>query len=303
MEESPQSLPSQQKESKEALKAKPAKPAKPTNVAFAEAKKSLNSFNIAPDKLRIIGIDTEHKSASEHPLWDRRIHIPLRETLVKSILAVGVKVPIIVDKDDDGQPVVVAGRQRVRCAREAQARLLAEGSNFVIEVPIIYSKPVNSNDSPLLMVTENEHRLEDEILGKAEKAAMLHTRGASHEDLMIAFGVSESTIKNFIALGLADNAIKHALRNKTIKVATAYSMAKRPTKQEQREALDEYVNKPEPTPREESLARLRKAYMSALNQGINLGDIDQATESTLKEYEAQKAKEEAKRKRKEEELL
>jgi len=275
-------------------------PAEPKTVAFADAKKA-TSFSLPPDKLRIIGIDTEHRSAAEHPLWDRRIKLPIPESRIKSIIAVGVKVPVIVDKDDDGVPVVIDGRQRVRAAREAQARLLAEGSDFTIEVPFIYSKAVGTNDSSLLMVTLNEHRIEDEILGKSEKAATLRNRGASLEELMLAFAISESTAKNFVALGLADNAIKNALRTKVIGVATAYSMAKRPTKEEQREALEEYVNRPAPTPKERSLDILRKAYLAALNQGINLGDLDKATEETLKKWEGQKAKEEAKRKKKEEE--
>lgn len=271
-------------------------------LSFADAKKSATSFNITPDKIRIIGIDTEHKSAAEHPLWDRRILLPLRETLITSILANGVKVPILVDRDEtDGVPIVVAGRQRVRCAREAQARLIAEGSDFIIEVPIIYSKAATPLDNPLFVVAENEIRIEDEILGKAEKAASLHNRGATHSDLITAFGASESTIKNLIALGSSDKAVKSALRDKIIKVATAYAIAKRPTKEEQRESLYEYINRPEPTPKEQVIDRFRKAYMSALVMGIKLPDLDAAEAATIAEFEAQKARDEAKRKRKEEE--
>ncbi|MDP1177692.1 ParB/Srx family N-terminal domain-containing protein, partial [Klebsiella pneumoniae] len=60
-----------------------------------------------------------------HPLYDERIHLPIREAMVLNIRDQGVLEPIIVVKDPEtGLTCVVDGRQRVRQTLEANKRLL-----------------------------------------------------------------------------------------------------------------------------------------------------------------------------------
>lgn len=90
-----------------------------------------NSHYVAdPNDLMIIGgsilpedergpLDTAHKKG-EHDLWDERLHNEVTDAEVANVDTFGVIEPILIAKDPvSGEPMVVAGRQRVRRARRA----------------------------------------------------------------------------------------------------------------------------------------------------------------------------------------
>lgn len=74
-----------------------------------------NMFRVEPEKMVLV-------TDENHPLYDPRVHLPLRENLVLNIMAHGVKEPILIRKNGDTFEVV-DGRQRVKHAIEANKRL------------------------------------------------------------------------------------------------------------------------------------------------------------------------------------
>jgi hypothetical protein len=65
-------------------------------------------------------LDSEHRKG-DHDLYDVRIEEELSEEFVLSIDAFGVQQPVSIAKLEDGRPVVVAGRQRIRSNGELVA--------------------------------------------------------------------------------------------------------------------------------------------------------------------------------------
>lgn len=155
--------------------------------------KRLNAFGMDPDKLTIVGIDTD--DGADHPLWDERNQLPIREEMVLNIMALGVKQSVTVRKDGE-RALVVDGRQRVRHAREANKRLAAQGEPTVL-VPARVER--GSDDlMDQVAVSLNEQRQQDPLMAKARRAKrMLDRNGEDVAAVAVAFGVSQQTIRNW----------------------------------------------------------------------------------------------------------
>lgn len=150
-------------------------------------------FLMFPNELVIIGLDTSQ--GEEHPLYDTRIHLPVDEGMVLNIDHYGVLQPVVVRKQGD-RVEVVAGRQRVRAAREVNKRRAASGVGEPLRVPVLFNK---STDSVLagVQISENEVRRGDSPLDKAKKAQRLRAQGHSEDQIALAFGVGVQTIENW----------------------------------------------------------------------------------------------------------
>lgn len=124
-----------------------------------------------PNELRIIGglamvredergpLDTAH-GKGEHDLFDERIlTVEVTDAEVANIDTYGVNVPIAIAKDEDGEPVVVDGRGRVRRARRANI-LRAKRGEPLIKIKCVV---VRSTGTRLMatMIALNEVRNED----------------------------------------------------------------------------------------------------------------------------------------------
>lgn len=130
-----------------------------------------------------------------HPLYDARIKLPLKPEFVANIKALGVIEPVIVRKID-GAPVVIDGRQRVRAALEANRQRRAEGLP-PMKVPAVERKG-SAGDAYAVTISTNEHRQEDPLRAKIEKAQRSHQLGNSEEDIAGQFGVSVATVKRWL---------------------------------------------------------------------------------------------------------
>lgn len=196
-------------------------------------KKKLNAFSYDANDLVIIGYDTE--DGREHPLYDERIHMELSEALVRNIMAYGVIEPIVCRKEGE-RFVVVAGRQRVRAAREANNRLEQAGEEL-LSVPVILRR---GGDAGMLgiMISENEIRKEDEISSKLMKLEKLFALGKTEEECAIIFGVTRQTIKNMISLMESGEAVKEAVEKGELTATAGMQIAKLP-RDEQAEAIEE----------------------------------------------------------------
>jgi ParB family chromosome partitioning protein len=187
-----------------------------TEAYGAEGKTNVLMFD--PDKLKLVTDETS-------PLYDKRVSMPVDEAMVLNIMHQGVFQPIIVSKNPEtGDAEVVAGRQRVKAAREANLRLRAKGCEPVLVPGVIRRGP--GADLAGVMVGENELRRDDTPLGRAEKMRRLSELGKPDDMLAILFGCSLQTVRNTMALLDCCAAVKTAVEEGKINSGHALKLAK-----------------------------------------------------------------------------
>lgn len=192
-------------------------------------------FGMKPEDFVIIGIDTEHKSRDEHPLWDKRIELPLDEAMVRSIMAVGVLEPVKIRKNE-GVPEVVFGRQRIRAAREANRRLEAKG-----EKPIIVNTTTAKGDDRTMlgiMITENAVRNDNSMRAKADLLGELIKEGFSDKECATFMGVTQTAIRNWKKLRECSEEVMEAVDTGELSASAAADLAVFPA-EEQASKLEE----------------------------------------------------------------
>ncbi len=177
-----------------------------------EAKRT-SLFVLAPEAphIKIVGLDTEHKR-NEHPLYDARVFLPVRESLVVSMMENGFLGSIVTAKDGEDL-LVVDGKQRVRAAREANIRFEKAGSDRRIMVAT--AAPMRGEDSSKVgaLATLNEHRTIDNIIERARKMAYMMRFENTEKQVAVAFGETEQTVKNYLkVLDCHPDVIKSAER-------------------------------------------------------------------------------------------
>jgi ParB family chromosome partitioning protein len=191
------------------------------------AKNSIDAYG-ASGKSNVLFFDPESLvivTDPKHPLYDERASLPVNEALVLNVMAFGILQAIVVWKDpESGSTIVVAGRQRVKAAREANCRLVAQGSPS-IQVPGI---PRRSDGTSLagVMVSENELREQDGPMVRAKKMARLQSLGRSDDELAILFGCTKATVRNTLALLDAPAVVREAVEAGTVNVSQARELAK-----------------------------------------------------------------------------
>jgi ParB family chromosome partitioning protein len=182
-------------------------------------------FRVDPDTLTIIGLDTD--DGPDHQLWDERIKLPLDEHMVRNIMELGVREPVVVvvhGKGDTRVAAVVDGRQRVRHVREANKRLVKRGEPPLL-VPVIAEKGMSDQEQTLLSASLNEIRQDDPVMTKAAKAARMKARGSSFAAIAGAFGVTEQTVGLWVNINSLTDAVKTAISAGRIKPTAAGALA------------------------------------------------------------------------------
>ena len=170
-----------------------------------------------PNDVVIIGLDTD--DGPEHPLYDERVKLKLDEGLVRNIMVHGVIEPITVTKDPDKRALVVVGRQRVRCAREANKRLEAEGK-VTISVPAMVRRGEQVGMYGV-MVSENENRQDDNIITKARKGAKLLAMGMPHDIVATNLHVSSARFSAWLKLLELEPSLVKAVERGEVSVSIA----------------------------------------------------------------------------------
>lgn len=137
-----------------------------------------------------------------HPLYDARIkRVPPDEAFIQDIMDLGVHTPVVVHREGN-LLVVAAGRRRVMAAREVNRRLAAVGEP-PIRVPVALRRG-DDKDALDVSISENEHRTGDDLATKAAKAAQMVSMhggdGAAYAHTARRFGVTATTIRNWLAL-------------------------------------------------------------------------------------------------------
>lgn len=202
-------------------------------------------FNFDPENLVVIGVDTD--DGPEHELWDERINLPLEETMILSMMNVGVLEVVIVRKSANGTPEVVNGRRRVLHAREANKRLKKAGDlDSLVSVP---AKVERGDEDHMfhVMVATNEIRKDDDVLVKAAKCARMLSRNPDVAQAALAFGVSKTTISNWRKLVELPPQVKKAVSAGVLSTSAA--------------------SKLHGMPREEQLAELERVQKASTSNG------------------------------------
>ena len=185
---------------------------------------------IDPKKLKLV---TDPK----HPLYDERVELPIDDKMVRNIMHQGVIEPVLARKNPEtGELEVVAGRQRVKNAIEANRRLKERGGE-TIAVPVLVKRA--SEDAAIdIMVSENEIRSADAPLTRAAKMRRMIERGRSEADVAVVFGVTVQTVKNTVSILEASAPVRRALDAGRIGISDAYRLSKLEPA-EQKAKLDE----------------------------------------------------------------
>jgi len=190
-----------------------------------------NAFKVPFDEVVLIGRDTE--DGPEHPLYDERATKDPDEALVLNIMHFrGIIQPIVVRKNGE-RVECVAGRRRVVAGREANRRLVERGEHGIVAICTVS----RANDSELagMMIAENENRRDDDPLSKARKLERF-LRGGTEDEAALVFGVTKTTISNWMQLLDTSESVQAAVADKKISASAAQKLAKLP-RDEQDEKL------------------------------------------------------------------
>lgn len=150
-----------------------------------------NVFFIPPEDVVIV-------TDENHYLYDERARLRPTEEMILNVMAHGVKEPVLVSSED-GKLLVVAGRQRVMAACEANKRFAADGRELM-RVPCMVEKGTDA-DKYGVLILENEIRRDETVMTKAQKAYKLNARhGRTVDEIAVTFGTTAQTIRNWLAL-------------------------------------------------------------------------------------------------------
>lgn len=197
-------------------------------TAFPDASRT-NTWLMEPDRFTLV-------DDPSHPLYDPRVHNPVSNELVESIMTYGVIEPVIVKKNGE-EIEIVDGRQRVKATLEANRRYQADGMDTRIKVPFMQRK---DDDNRLYGITiaANEIRTQDPPLVKAEKAQRALGYGKTEREVAIDFGVTLQELKRLIGLLNLCPEAKEALKDGSLS-ATAASKLTPLSRTEQKKRLEE----------------------------------------------------------------
>ena len=233
-----------------------------------------------------------------HYLYDERVHDEPTEAMVLSVLARGVMQNIMVEKDGD-LVNVVAGRGRVKAAREAWQRQKAEGvpEELRVLVPVVQRKG-DELDLIGALVTENSLRRDETPVQKAKKAQRMLENGATMAAVAVALGVSEGQARNYGKLLECSANVRSAVDSGRLPLTDAARKFPGKPKKEQDELLAELLadgggkvtrsqlvrhssNDVQPTRNRPKAAVVRNIYNVAAGDGLNGGPTPSMDEVVL----------------------
>ncbi len=208
-------------------------------MAKIEGAKHIDAFLVEPEKLLLV---TDEK----HPLYDPRVLDALDEAFVKNVMFFGVKEPVLIRrvKSCGGEVFeVVAGRQRVKAALEANRRFDEMGEARMRVRCILESG--REEDLVAIAVSENEARRDDSVLEKAFKAQRLLDLGKTKSELCTIFCVSAVTINFWLAMNNLSPEVRNDVAAGRISATAAKELAALPgDKQEAMRELMGRADKP-----------------------------------------------------------
>ena len=208
---------------------------------------NIKAFAIDPDDLVIIGgkqcpknvvgaLDTD--DGDEHPLYDKRVKLPVDVNMAKDMLMNGFRGSIEV-RANGSRWEVVFGRQRVKAARLAKQMAEEQGK----EAPFVKCIPQSGSDAELfgVMIGENVHRRGFGVLETADKLSRYINLGRSEEEAAVTFGMSKQNVKNLLKYGKLTGNVRKAVEKEEISPSAAAELADL-SREEQEDELKVLLN-------------------------------------------------------------
>jgi ParB family transcriptional regulator, chromosome partitioning protein len=190
-----------------------------------DAKRLSGGFLVDPNKLVIIGLDTN--DGPEHPLFDKRAKLPVDEDLADAMIREGFRGAIEVRKNgksEDGEDIfeVVFGRRRTRAARRA-------GEKIKDEFPVaVLVRKLDDEEAFAVRIGENIRRKDLSTLDKADELKRYITRGHNEKEAALVFSMSENGVKNLMKVHDLSADVRKAVENEQLSVAAAAELADLP---------------------------------------------------------------------------
>lgn len=180
-------------------------------------------FFVAPEQ--VVVVDTPG-----HPLYDERVHLPVSDAMVQSIIEHGGNLQPVQLRKNGSAFEVVFGRQRTRAVAAANALLAAAGRPPLrLKVEVVKDTDIGAMSRA---VAENEIRRGDDPITQARKLDRFIAAGATLDQASSAFGVSIQTIANRRRLLDLADPIQDAVREGTFPVGQAMRLAVLPREQQ-----------------------------------------------------------------------
>ena len=242
-------------------------------------------YLIDPDDIRLI-LDHNHPDFNDnealytendlgdpdHPLYDPRVHVPVKDVLVENLQKYGNLQPISVLKLD-GYFTVIDGRHRVLAARKANKDLIEAGSmTLKLKCEVKKGAPKKHVGA---ITSSNELRFEDSYVNRAKKITeRMEIFGHSVEEIAEDFGKSVQTILNWAKINDLDSTVKAAITQKLITPTAAIKLHDLPAKKQ--------------------ITKLEKLLAKAEGKKISIADTEKETKEEVenrKSYRPFKKKE------------
>ena len=218
-------------------------------------------------------------------LYDERVENDYDEALVLNMMfeidgvPQGVIEPLIGRRNAETNKVeIIIGRRRTKAAREANRRRRKKGLE-PIWLPV-HIKRANDQRAMAMLISENEHRLDDTPMNKAKKAQRYIDLGRDEKEIAVLFGVSESTVKNMLKLLDAPAAVRNAVDAGKITTSDAYKLAREKEPEDAKKKLAELLEHAPRTPGKKRSKNAKKARaIVSGKKKPNMFDADVKTEA------------------------
>jgi ParB family chromosome partitioning protein len=217
-----------------------------------------------------------------HKLYDRRVDLPIDESMVESIADpnTGIIEPVIARKVGE-EYQIVDGRQRVRAAREAAKKY----PDRKIRIPAI-PRTIREYEAAKHATIANVQRTEDDPIIRGLNAKRMIEMGADQEELCSLFGVGWQTIQTWIRVSeKATEPVQDALNEGKITLSDAVSICKKqPDKQNiaLEKALSKVNKKPGPKKGEPKRRKIKIVATEKDGGGFSV-DISKCTDKEFLE--------------------
>lgn len=223
-----------------------------------------------PDQLLLV---TDPKDV----LYDERVNQPLDENMVKNVMACGILEPVLIRRDGE-QFKVVAGRQRVRWALEANKRLAKEGKETV-NVPCKLER-ITDDVALGILISENECRTNDDPLIQADKLARFMAMGKTEAEAAVTFAKPAAYIKALLKLGDCSPKVRSAIKTDKISVSAAGKLSEL-SREDQDKSLEELTAATPPGKK----ATFNKVYTAVqTKKGGKTGMTDGPTKREVRKF-------------------
>lgn len=199
-----------------------------TGAVYAKQRTTVALF---PEDIIIVGIDCLDSRAPG--LADPRINDPIREEMVRSIEADGVKVNVEIVADGE-ETFCADGRQRLRHARIANERRVAAGlPRMRVTAEVVRVKDFNSPTTQAALWkrarSANAHRLDDSPIRKAANALIgMEKWKYTLEECAEMEGCKPDTLRSWLTLLRLAEPLQDAVERKVLSPTAAAGLVALP---------------------------------------------------------------------------